>query len=308
MVYNNNCESKLLFLSADLINATEFKNILSDITKPLHWIGFMNRFHDDFPSKLKKYFGNQKSPEIWKSLGDELIFNLELESAEQAVFAVAAFWQTIHDFNDGAVNTLNAKHKGNSLGVKGTAWVANFPYINTQVRISKMNEKGEIFDFVGPQIDIGFRLTKFADRRRLIISVELTTLMVISQLKTETEMKFFYDGRKTLKGVWDNQPYPIIWVSLNNNLDEIDDILYKQCNPNDIRNFCLKLFKDSENSLRPPFIKGDPDFPIPEDYEKKKKENCQDVERFLYEPDEDKKDEPLQKGALSHINSILTNL
>jgi hypothetical protein len=67
-------------------------------------------------------------------------------------------------------------------------------------------------DFLGPEIDAGFRISKFALRRRLVVSAELSCLLFRERAAyTGIEKQLKIVSFQILKGVWTGRHYPIVW-------------------------------------------------------------------------------------------------
>lgn len=124
------------------------------------------------------------------------------------------------------------------LDVKGYGWVAAFPFPNVTVQVfESSSEEGKRnlayeelpdedleaaadkqparFDFLGKEIDSGFRTGKFCSADKLSLSVELAWL--ITKYGDEAPMKgieFTYSGRQYMKGVLNDRPYPIITIDV----------------------------------------------------------------------------------------------
>ncbi|MEO5365011.1 MAG: hypothetical protein H7831_01365 [Magnetococcus sp. WYHC-3] len=282
----------MLFLSVDMSGSTALKNShdRTSTTQPLAWLDFMQEFHREFPNMLGKRIkdpelreefgacvpGGKEScePDLWKSLGDELIFKLELSNHRQAALVVGAFWHTLADYNKQLRTKLdNLKpdkfpdlNTRDAMGVKGTAWVAGFPVTNAT--ILAQGSQGEE-DYIGPQIDIGFRLGKHANRRKLIVSVDLALLLV----EFTNPITVYFDGCVPIKGVLQDKPYPLFWISLNptnwNNITGfnsdgstlLEDSLYGPCQSNAVKRYARSFLETEANrTLMVPFIVGDPVF------------------------------------------------
>jgi hypothetical protein len=190
-----------LFLSVDLSNSTEFKN-----DKPADWTPVIAGFLLSFPSLLAEKIHDvcnvrgwercKHLPALWKSSGDELIFVSQLETEHDARHILEGFKEAIRSFNDKS-----------SLKGKGTAWIAEFPTINVALPFGF--KKDSFQDYVGPMIDTGFRLGKFASPQKLVVSVELAYLLLNAK---DPYRQIFYQGRETLKGVHPKSGYPIFWI------------------------------------------------------------------------------------------------
>lgn len=74
------------------------------------------------------------------------------------------------------------------------------------------------YDFLGPDMDIGFRVAKFAFHHKVVLSADFAYLLyeIPTKIKNgkigyKIDDKLRIVSYKTLKGVWDEQDYPIIW-------------------------------------------------------------------------------------------------
>ncbi len=125
--------------------------------------------------------------------------------------------------------TMDVLHKQFSssrelLAVKGTVWIAKAQPIQpsdaSNIKLPSRNiivETGRSptamrRDFLGPEIDTGFRISKFALRRRLVVSAELACLLYrerASYVGIEKELKIV--SFQVLKGVWGGRHYPVVW-------------------------------------------------------------------------------------------------
>lgn len=220
-----------LFLSADVVGSTAYKAENSTGLAPA-WSETFNSFFNDFPRFLKNE-GYAKLPpscpsdvhpaEPWKFSGDEILFYTKLNHRTEVVSHLAAFKMALREYPD------VWRQKDVSLNLKGTAWLAGFPVLNTELRLSQ--EGREVLDFIGPSIDLGFRLGQFASPRRFVMSTDLTLLLTdaLDHLKVDARDKTFsieYHGRHELKGVIKGEPYPIFWLdTLDGKVDEEDQLL-----------------------------------------------------------------------------------
>lgn len=242
----------ILFLSVDIIGSTSFKN--KSISQ-LEWLSFFTEFYKQFPLFFLKNLEDQfnsvipEKPEIWKSLGDELIFTVPINNHEEARKFVIAFSNSVFKY------PMN-----NELTLKGTAWIAGFPVINAIIS-SDYNEDKKNIDYIGPQIDIGFRLCKFATNLKFIISVEL--LLIITKT-TSSELNIFLDEPESLKGVLGNKPYPIIWIknldSSDNNLNKLLNRYEITVNSNKLWDYCKEFIEKAGKPFMVPFLKNDSNF------------------------------------------------
>lgn len=210
-----------LFFSFDIVNSTMYKamtgnwplvirSLLEDIRTRVHRIDVL------FTSYL------------WRVIGDETIFVLPVQSetalseAVDAVFEVTQrisislrsgkFFDSLEDqsVQQEEINILKTQ---NTLSVKATAWIAvvndkiKSPFDNIAFDYSASSHNQSISEFLGKDIDAGFRLKEHTQDRRLCISVELAYFL--SKEGKEKNLEIMDYTR--LKGVWNENLYPIIW-------------------------------------------------------------------------------------------------
>lgn len=261
-----------LFMSVDVVGSTAFKHrkALDGEAKP--WLKFIHGFYTGFPEICWRNVGEAQTgggpgtslvkPYLWKALGDELIFSVPLKHPSYARLYLKAFrLSLIEAINNwaGGVNPL-------PISFKGTAWLAGFPVFNSAVPLdveTPLSPESEHFDFVGPLIDIGFRLSKFASPRKFVISADIAWL--ITAQGDAAAMKFHYDGRECLKGVLNDRPYPIFWIDCHeegnggNLLDSIEDKVVKReaVSPDHVRDLSSAFLDSIGNSIPKPFFYGD---------------------------------------------------
>lgn len=248
----------ILFLTADLVGSTNYKQYYSKEGKGHQWVRFFELFYEEFPnffqSALRENkFHHQAVAEIWKTLGDEIIFKSIIRNYRQVEVCVSCFISAIHKFRDQIIERkkLNAHQP---IDIKGACWIGEFPVQNSELQIN-----GTV-DYFGPSIDTGFRLSKLADKRKFIVSIEVARLL-IQQL---TDFSFYFDGTVPLKGVLEGKPYPIIWIDIQNDSHlDIEADLRTQVDHKKLRGYCEHLFSDQRIPLQLPFFPDGEDFTAP---------------------------------------------
>jgi hypothetical protein len=254
------------------------------------------------------HFGDR--PVFWKGAGDEVLFSKAVRSPVDAMATIHAFLLVMRDHRTRFVD------KGLPLDVKGTAWLAGFPVNNAEtvlpggasepaeerlddpvaenyrlLELHHAGKKNAPIDYIGPSIDLGFRLREHATPRRLVVSVDLAWLLCRAHRSFEKEHgkcsrlgvpHIGYDGRRGLKGILGGQPYPLIWIEADpeNDLDRAEDVLRGRplsgtSPPNAhvqaVKDYC-GLFLNSRTPLQTrPYVKDCPDPEIghiPPDHER----------------------------------------
>ncbi|MED3852102.1 NUDIX domain-containing protein [Priestia megaterium] len=219
-----------LFYSFDLVNSTVFKT----------------QYKNDWPSVIQKFYElvrrkiqtTHERTRVWKYIGDEVLFYKKVSSMAELYLAPSFCLETIET----VTSQLYASYKftKKKLFVKGTIWIANVK--EQEENSSYENEQNIVFqvdgikgeqnkDFLGPQIDLGFRLSKFSQKGKVLVSAELAYLLYLKgrEIKNSTAIdssrKYDVDnclkivGFETLKGIWSSRRYPVIWYF--NNWQEI---------------------------------------------------------------------------------------
>lgn len=259
----------LLFLSVDVVGSTAYKNKKRQADAVHPWVPVFYFFYRDFEGflfraiadakKKLSFRGGYTKPEIWKRLGDELIFTVELAHNKHPLLYISAFREALNEYD------RDLARRGLPLSLKGTAWIAGFPVKNVRVPIPKRwddteepDEPQYEYDFIGPSIDLGFRLSKFADHRKIVLSVGLAWMLTKF---TTAHLSLYFDGREHLKGVPPTAGYPIFWASRKIGGDtELRLRGVQQANYTDIHNYCEEFFADPRNETGKPFIENDSEF------------------------------------------------
>jgi len=199
---------------------------------------------DDSPEREKPAY---HAVHFWKYIGDEVVLTADLFCKNHhASMHVLALAETVRELNR-RFGTPGGS--GKKLRVKAFAWVGGFPVRN--VELSLYGQKSQkVKDFIGPSIDLGFRLSKFASEDKLVISPSLAYL-ILSEPGDKTHVPLCFGGMVELKGIKNRQP--LIWYPVNETAEN------KLCNvpPADLLDFLKEHL--SENSTVLPFILGPAD-------------------------------------------------
>ncbi|WP_156467497.1 hypothetical protein [Methylobacterium sp. Leaf102] len=233
-----------LFMSVDLVGSTAFKAKHGDRRDPGEpypvWLNRTKSFYRQFPNLmnghykdyLPTYDGSEnfsdRVPKVWKTVGDEIIFCIRIVCLEHLACCVRSFTKALSEYG----SLINEQEP--ELDVKGCTWIASFPAPNATVtsasRFSldpkqgiigdQLNEEDEKnadinpseYDFLGKQIDTGFRVSKFAQAHELGLSIDLAWLLTMLRHMDLVDYQFTYRGKEQLKGVIGGAPYPVITV------------------------------------------------------------------------------------------------
>lgn len=210
----------VLFFSYDIVGSTKYKAL-----HPGSWAGEIKKA---FESIKRRVNSELSEAYIWRVLGDEIIFVMkvsgkQMKFSEQAILSdsVAVIYKILQE----ATDEIESGTK--ELSLKAAAWigiVSDEEHYETDTKIPKKyknlfykytvdeTRNRKIFEFMGNDIDAGFRIKQFTYSRQLVLSFELAYL--IKKFISHGECKnieLIHMGYKPLKGIWYDRPYPIIW-------------------------------------------------------------------------------------------------
>lgn len=225
-----------LFYSFDIVNSTAYKE------RTAKWPLIMRELLNTIRAEARRR-DTLSLGHLWRVIGDEIIFVLQIMTYDQLKSAVSDIFSLTQElalslklgkfFDDlprnnltnGDVDILKSQ---NTLSVKATAWIGavtseqKSPYDNICVYYDTGLESKSITEFLGQDIDCGFRLKSYTQDRRLCISVELAYLLLNNPKQEEIPDTGHRERRKSspklhimdyvqLKGVWNDELYPVIW-------------------------------------------------------------------------------------------------
>ncbi len=288
-----------LFLSADIVGSTALKQSqvasLRDNKEKrgTPWVYIIQGFYieaklalaDEWKKACEKADGRGtpvgEAPLFWKTVGDEILFTKNLTDYRQLALMLECWMRTIERIRS------DLQSRDERLDVKSTAWLAGFPVKNKDVVLSNapslakyngvnyLSVSGDLLnkyyddphtdevtvDFVGPSVDVGFRLSAHATARRFVVSVGIAYILSLTVPDDDdvvTEIKFFYQGTVVLKGVFGGVPYPLFWIDVGKKTmsSSVEDklTLVKHCDPRAVQDFCSAFYKENDRYTFRPFI------------------------------------------------------
>lgn len=252
---NSTLESGIfLFFSFDLVNSTVFKT-----EHPSLWSSVFTCFYNE----ILKNFGIEeyKTPEddsgcvrkLWKLIGDEVLIYVHVTEAGQLYTQISSVGKTLNGLMEKIAKKVKEKNSFNqntykcemhcqdiqkvilsTLSIKTTAWLAecknefdchatNIIYCPKTTTIS--NER---IDFLGREIDEGFRIAKFAVKDKIILSPLLAWLIWKAAEENSDDKKIIQANFKitafaNMKGVWRGRKVPI--VMFHQKFEKFDEVL-----------------------------------------------------------------------------------
>lgn len=257
------CSSLRLFFSVDIVGSTAFKQSHKKASDQpgQPWLEPFSAFFSGLDEQLNYQWSASQSnlgeemiaeigepPRFWKAAGDEVLYVQEITSLLQPLFTLSTLREAINKYRN------ELKRVSMSLDLKAAAWLAGFPINNAEVVLGfnrddlkkdkpvmdewvfrhllrrflyeKSKRPGEVLDYIGPQMDLGFRLAAKATPRRMMLSVDLALMLVQGFQRRkdgwtgrfDIHDRIFFDGTEALKGVLSGTPYPLMWLDLQPDL------------------------------------------------------------------------------------------
>ena len=260
-----------LFFSFDIVNSTSYKTTTS------YWPIVMESLLSEIQSKVKSLVSNESL--LWRVIGDEMIFFKEVNKKEDLNTYVKSIFSLTQDMSlrlrsgkfferiesqklkKGDIQQLSSQ---SPLSMKATAWVAavnkqyDQPYDCIEINYCTSALENSILDFLGSDVDAGFRLKQYTQDRRVALSFELAYLLLKFNQCEDSNLHIIDYVR--LKGVWNETLYPVIWYhnesvieSLNNSSSIVpvtfeESFRYDELLQNPISNNFLSRIKQIEKT------------------------------------------------------------
>lgn len=201
-----------LFMSVDMVGSTQFKARLTG-KGAIGWLDTFQTFFTTFPLVLAGQIafeflddhGSTPAVDVWKVLGDEVIFVAQPQTPEEVTSILVTLLRTMRLYEERHFAEL-------PLRLKGTAWVADFEEQNIELEIPELSSSDarRHVDFIGPDIDLGFRISKYARPASLVLSLGALELLLAAG--NQALAALYLVTREELKGVMFGRPYPIVWM------------------------------------------------------------------------------------------------
>lgn len=211
---NEHFRKVFIFTSIDLVNSTTFKNEHSD------WVKVFTEFYGIVKSEFTK-----ENKVVWKSIGDELLFYEEIVEMLDLLKYPSSIFRLMEKCERILYEKIPKTRK--KLFLKGAMWVSSVKEEEDRLEENKdiknviLNFGDNLPDFIGPDIDEGFRLSKYTSQNKLVIDAKLSNLMyrykddIYRHCDYVVEDRLRIVGYRKLKGIWNDRLYPIIWYHKN---------------------------------------------------------------------------------------------
>lgn len=227
-----------LFVSCDLVGSTQFKQ-----AKP-GWQKVFLSFYREFPQFVARENVAHATAaereslgfELWKAVGDELIFEVHVRAEEEVGFAIRVWLAAMKAYEAETLAEFG-------LALKGGAFIATFPGPDSESTIPRdpmIEESDEpvvllnhtalqgkrthtrfLYDYFGPSIDTGFRIFGLSSRRYFTLSVEAAWALSAAAYTAAGSQHqqhlhhvddVILHGTHALKGVWADREYPVFAI------------------------------------------------------------------------------------------------
>ena len=208
-----------VFFSFDIVNSTSYKT--------LNFTGWSQVIFALFSKVQRLVAKKMPSAEMWRILGDEVIFIVPIKEKNYIFLYLNSFFEILNImviqlkkgifFDELGICELDRDlmKMQNIISMKAAAWIAiigenlkKLEQYDNLIERFKLQEGYGIFEFLGNDIDTGFRVKENTQERRLTISYELAYIL---SRNTDYLKNIHIITYKRLKGVWQNRLYPIIW-------------------------------------------------------------------------------------------------
>lgn len=234
---NTNNDNIYFFLSFDLVNSTEYKVTCSD-----EWKNFIINFYNHVTEKIEKEL--KITP--WKKEGDEILFYFRLSKISSLPNIIKRIYFVMEDFINIIPQYDCAK---DTVSVKGTLWLGEIGKTIESKNIIFKDPMG-FNDFIGPDIDMGFRLASKGVEKLIVIDPKIYWLLskINSSIIEDIKLLDYVE----LKGVWEGNKVPLFFYnpsindasilfpnSLERNSEQINKIINKD----------FKSIKEFENEI-----------------------------------------------------------
>lgn len=202
----------ILFFSFDLVNSTTFKS-----SEPKLWPLVFNKFYELANRELKSKLPDSR---LWKYNGDEVLYYSKPARVVDIYKSVEVAFDCIASIKR-SLNNLYSQTK-DQLSIKAILWSAVVQQLAPQsldsdvvvehegapnISFAFTNDEGQsAIDFLGPDIDLGFRLAKHISREKLLVSSELTYFLSRAGTPSDYSSKFLERFKivsyERLQGIW----------------------------------------------------------------------------------------------------------
>lgn len=196
-----------MFVSFDLVNCTLYKTRYKGA-----WVAGVRSILEYIMQAFTKESCGKY--EFWKVLGDEVVYTKSIQKIEEISLVLSDVYRAVRSIND----TIMSEQIGDAttaelMSVKATVWIADISpahlgadNIYVEYQINEDEIKGE---YLGTDIDEGFRIAKYTSTNRVVLSADLAALFWEEDALRKEFDKINFVAFRILKGIWNGEAYPI---------------------------------------------------------------------------------------------------
>ena len=191
--------------SFDVVGSASYKVLRQGEDDTPTWIAAFASFYEELPllftAEIARVFFDEPGdiPEVpvWKAIGDEIVFIAYPSSQRELQLLTEACVSTMAKAN-------RHFHDQWGLQIHGVTWSLELGSRNRSIRFRELeNNSDAVMDLIGPDVDLGFRLTTHAPSGGVLV-----TERHAAQLEGST-LKVMQVGQSYLKGI-SLEAYPLL--------------------------------------------------------------------------------------------------
>ncbi len=205
----------VMFMSVDLAGSTAFKLQAPGDSESPAWLEAFEAFFREAPLIMMGQIAAAFAMEdevphsvVWKVIGDEIVFMAHPKTPREAQLLTIAYYRT-------TVRCDQKIFERWPLRIKGCCWAAQVSHRNREIEIPEMMgaDAAHVYvDYLGPDVDAGFRLANYAGQGQMVVATNLVQLL--ASLDDQEDAQFHFLGNKVLKGVYHGRPYPLFLMTM----------------------------------------------------------------------------------------------
>jgi len=193
-------QNLILLLSVDIVSSAAFKANRASCAERSDWVMAFESFYEQIPLILELERKEQNLTgdlELWKSIGDQLVFLMRPGSAVQLEAECLSFLRGLRTASE-----RMSQRWGFELHGVAWAFVEGGENVTFRFHRAQLGE-GIGFDLIGPDVDLGFRLVSLAPTGTVLAPLSLWSLIPQSRIALRLI------GESELKGI-NLTPYPLL--------------------------------------------------------------------------------------------------
>jgi len=191
--------------SFDVVGSASYKVLRQGEDDTPTWIAAFASFYEELPllftAEIARVFFDEPGdiPEVpvWKAIGDEIVFIAYPSSQRELQLLTEACVSTMAKAN-------RHFHDQWGLQIHGVTWSLELGSRNRSIRFRELeNNSDAVMDLIGPDVDLGFRLTTHAPSGGVLVTERHAAQLEGSALKV------MQVGQSYLKGI-SLEAYPLL--------------------------------------------------------------------------------------------------